>query len=100
MCLNISCLLLILQHIDIVHIDSILMPLFNNKVYDILVTFLLLVYIPIGLVNYFLIFHNEKYISIEKAYPKANNKKYSAFYLTISWFLFFSVLIALRAFKS
>ena len=100
MCLNVSCLLLILQYIDVGNFNSLLIKFFNNKVYDVLLSFMLFVYLPTYLINYFLIFHNEKYISIEKRYSKANNKIYSAVYLTISWLLFFSLLIALRMLKN
>lgn len=49
-------------------------------------SFLLYVYVPIIIMNYFLIFYKKKYVQILNNYPEAKNKKISGIYFGISWF--------------
>ena len=67
-----------LKFFDIVHIPLIEINILPGTILDNVLAFIIEFALPFGLLNYFLIFHNDRYKTIIEKYPKP--KRYAFLY--------------------
>jgi hypothetical protein len=78
--------------------SSLYFEIIPNSPYNGIVIFSILIFIPIVIINYFLIYYKNNYLKLLERFPDAARKKFiSGIYLAISWFgtlfLFLIVMI-------